>query len=117
MTRIIVPRNAEKLLHLAEDIVKKHKADGAKSKLSSIDMAKFKTRVTDARTIHTKALKLRRESEKLTEKFQKALGVHTSQKTTNAGHIIYQVKQIRDVLKGIFRAALRKLGDWGFTVN
>lgn len=117
MAKIIVPRNAEKLLHLAEDIIKKHKADGANSKISSIDMAKFQTRVTNARKIYTEALKLRRDSEKLTEKFQKALGVHTSQKTTNAGHIIYQVKQIRDVLKGIFRSALRKLGDWGFTVN
>lgn len=117
MARIVIPRNAEKLLHLAENINKKHKTDGTKSPLNTMEMSKFDTRITDAGTALKEAKELEKAAEKKTEMFQKLLGVHTSQKTTNAGHLIYQVTQSRDILRGIYRSTLRKLGDWGFVVN
>ncbi|MCH8317321.1 MAG: hypothetical protein IIA88_02295 [Bacteroidetes bacterium] len=116
--RVNIPKNPDKLLHLAEDIVQKHNKDGANSVLTAVvDMPKFVTRTADGRTDHKTAIQLRKDSETISEKLQKALGVHKDQKTTNPGHIIYQVKQIRDVLSGKFRGNLKKLGDWGFQVD
>lgn len=117
MSEVKISKNPEKLLKLADDIVDKHEADGDASVLEDVDIATLKSTKNQARIIYEEALALRRESEKKTEQYRKLLGIHKSQRSRTPGTALYYVYQSRDVLKGIFRNVLRKLGDWGFVVN
>ncbi|MBI4929316.1 MAG: hypothetical protein HY841_01020 [Bacteroidetes bacterium] len=117
MATVNISRNPEQLLNLSENIIKKHKKDGGKSALTGMNMSDMEKITIETRKKYDEAIELRKRSEKLTEEVQKLLGIHKKQKTTQPGHILYYCTQVRDILKGIFRATLKKLCDWGFIVN
>ncbi|OFY84682.1 MAG: hypothetical protein A3F72_16065 [Bacteroidetes bacterium RIFCSPLOWO2_12_FULL_35_15] len=117
MANIPINRNPEMLLKLSEDIIRKHKKDGRSSPLVGIDMVDMEKQTKSAREKYTEAVELRKRSEKLTNEVQKLLGIHKLQKTTQPGHVLFYTTRVRDVLKGIFRDAVKKIGDWGFLVN
>ncbi len=117
MANIPINRNPEMLLKLSEDIIKRHKKDGRNSPLAGIDMADMEKKMRSAREKYSEALELRKRSEKLTQEVQRLLGIHKSQKTTQPGHLLFYTTRVRDVLKGLFRETIRKLGEWGFVVN
>ena len=117
MSKIVISRNIAKLLSLSANIIKKHKADGDKSVLKSVDMKDFEAKTTQAKEAYDKAQRLRREAEEYTEKAYLLLGIHKKQSSLQPGDALYYITQCRDILKGIFRSTLRKLGEWGFQVD
>jgi len=117
MSKIVISRNPEKLISLSKDIQKKHKADGDKSVLKPVDMKDFEAKTTQAKEAYDKAQRLRREAEEYTEKAYLLLGIHKKQSSLQPGDALYYITQCRDILKGIFRSTLRKLGEWGLQVD
>ena len=115
--KIVIPRNPEKLIKLAQAILEKHTDDGAGSILSGFDMAAFETLTEEADTRNGQAAKANRDKEKATQARNLALGTAKGQNRKTVGTATYIICSIRDILLGSYRGQEQRLGDWGFTVN
>lgn len=104
--RIVIPRNAEDLLKLAQSIQAKDAELGSKSPLAVLEWAKKIDQVQAALAAHNQAESLRRQMEAAYE-----------QRDNLLDDINEWVRQSRDVLTGIYRQEMQKLGDFGFTVD
>lgn len=113
MARVIIPKNPDKLIELANDIVAKHTADGAASPLSNLNMADMTTKTAVADTQNQASGKAYRDAELATENRDLALGADRS----TQGTVNYYVAAVRDMLLGMYKGNEQKLGDWGFTVD
>ena len=113
MPRINVPSNPDELIALAKGIVAKHKADGASSPLSALNMADMEAKTTAADTQNQTAAQLYRDAEKANQLRDNALGT----KSPTDGTVLNYVRSVRDVLGGIYKGKEQKLGDWQFDVS
>ena len=106
MAKIVIPSNPKELLELAKKIYQKHESDGDSSLLKPLNWDEIGAKINEGLQLHEKAEELQREMEKAYE---------------NRDIIIEEVedkiKRSRDLLKGIHRDDLKKLGDYGFEVN
>lgn len=107
--RVDIPRSAKELLELSGKITAKHHADGAASPLNllqDIDLAVEETKATAALAKHNEAETLRMQMEQA-YKDRDLLMANTAT----------VVKNSRDLLTGMHRENMKRLGDWGFTVD
>lgn len=107
--RVVIPTAPADLLELEAAVYAKHLADGASSVLKNLedrDWAVDGPKIALAKIEHDKA-----EDFKL--KMEKAY--------KNRDLLMAPIKDTllssRDVLTGIMRSNMKRLGDWGFTVN
>ncbi len=114
---IVVPRNAELLIALADNILRKHYQDGTASKINSTLAGQLQAKLDIARTEHNRRNELDRQKEKLNEERNLLLGLHDSQNAYSEGTVRSIITAVRDILLGQYRGNERALGDWGFTVN
>lgn len=106
--RVVIPRNPNDLIDLAEKIYGKHQEDGNESPLAAMKDRSWTNegpRVAVCKEKHTKAEEARKLSESLTKECNIVLL-----------DIDQIVKASRDVLLGVNRANPKRLADWGFTV-
>ncbi len=115
--RVVLTRNTDFLLTLAQDIIAKHTADDAASFLTVFDMADFSTKISEAVTQNEAIKALRLQSEAATENRNLLLGIKAGQSTTTPGSLLYYLTSIKNILRGLYRGQERTLGNWGFTVN
>ncbi|MFP5470360.1 MAG: hypothetical protein ACLGGV_02100 [Bacteroidia bacterium] len=115
--RVEIPRNPEKLIALAEQALKQHKALGAASPLKGLDMTKLESILKVAAENQEKALLLRKQSEDSTESRNRALGLDTGQTSNTESTVLYFIVAIKTVLLGINKGSEQKLGNFGFEVN
>ena len=104
--RVVISKNIEELLKLAQAVSNKHKALGKKSPLSVLPWSSILPRIDKAIEQHRLAEKLRRDMEKAYKSRNK-----------NIPAIRDILQRSRDLLKGIYRNEMKKLGDFGFTVD
>lgn len=116
MARVNISRNPEKLLLLAEEVIKKHEADANQSPLKMLNMADLKAKTIEARKKYEKALQMRKDAKAYTQDVQQLLGIDKRQTGITDGTILFYVNQCRNVLSGIYRSAMKVLGGWGFEV-
>lgn len=105
-SRVTIPGNPEDLLALAKSVLKKHNALGKDSPLKMIKLGKIGPVVDKALENHKQAERLRREMERAYESRDKKIVA-----------IKDILRRSRDLLKGLYRGQMRKLGDFGFTVD
>ena len=108
--RVLVFRNPDKLLKLADKVYSKHQADGATSDLNNLDTAKYDwakagPSIKTCQTFHDKAEKLKGEMEQAYRERDALLPA-----------IDTHVKGSRTYLKGKYTNP-KKLSDWGFEVD
>lgn len=115
--RVVLTRNTDFLLTLAQDIVAKHTADDTTSLLNAFDMADFTTKVSEAITQNEAIKALRLQSEAATENRNLLLGIKAGQSTTTPGSLLYYITSAKNILRGLYRGQERTLGNWGFKVN
>ena len=115
--KVVMPRNADKMVALSELILQRHDSEGAGSVLSILPMAAFQEKATEVQGLQADALRLRRESEIPTEERNRLLGTAKGQSTKTAGTVLYMICSVRDTLLGRYRGLEQQLGDWGFTVD
>ena len=105
-TRIQIPAASSELIALAGNIQTKHTADGAKSPLVSLDWELYGPIVTEAVALDKQIAALNKQTEQLVQ-----------QRNLIEPDVKDFVRSARDVLQGVFRQTLRKLLDWGFSVD
>ena len=108
--RVLISRNPEDLLKLADKVYQKHIADGTKSELNNLDETKYdwgKAGLTIAPclALHDKAEKLKGEMEKAYRDRDALLGA-----------IDLHVKGSSTYLKGKYTNP-KKLSEWGFEID
>lgn len=109
--RVVVSRNPEELLKLAEKVYKKHVADGATSDFNNLDAetydwAKVGPTIAPCLEFHDLAEELKRQME---EAYRKRDALFTP--------IDEHVKGSSAYLKGKYAKQPKKLGNWGFEVD
>lgn len=104
--RVPISKNAEKLLNLAELVMKKHLELGAASPLNVLGWDKQAENVAKALEFHKQAKEYQRLSEQAHE-----------QRNILVTPLDDLLKQTRDLLKALHRTEPKKLGEYGFVVD
>lgn len=115
--RVIIPRNPDEFIELAERIVTKHNEDPVNSLLSGLDMADFEAKVLAAKASNASAKQLRKDAETATEDRDHILGRKKDQSSSTEGTVLNFVTRARDILLGYHKGKEQHLGDFGFDVN
>ena len=104
--RITIPTNPGDLIALAEDIQARHDELDKESPLSLLDWKTATPQIKDAAEVQKQINKLNKELEKLVERRNNLIGA--------LGDL---VRSSRDILSGVHRGEMKKLGDYGFEVD
>lgn len=107
--RVVIPRNPQDLITLAQAIYDKHLLDGSASpllQLDGMDWASSGTKITPAQQKHTEAEDLKRKSE---EAYRERDIFLTDLETI--------VKNSAKLLKALNTTNPKRLAEWGFTVD
>lgn len=107
--RVEIPRNPSELLSLAETIYQKHLIDAANSPLKIIqdyDWNVIGATVAPALQFHKNAEQLWKDSER-----------YYKDRDLLMLNITQIIKDSRDLLTGMYPTNLKKLGDWGYSVD
>jgi hypothetical protein len=115
--RVKIPRKADDLITLGEDIITQHVALGPESPLNGLDMPAFADRVAAAKAKNVEQKKLRKDAETATEDRDDLLGKKKDQSSTTEGTVLNFVTRSRDMLLGKYKGKEQHLGDFGFEVN
>ena len=115
--KIIMPRNAGKLIDLANLILAKNTEEGADSPISGLNIVDFTAKNVLAEEQHILANNLSREKETAIYERDKTLGLAKNKNLIVKGTVRYYVIQVRDVLLGLNKGSEHLLGNWGFDVQ
>ena len=94
------------LIDLAAAIQEQHTALGKNSPLTLLDWEQASPQIKDASGVQGQINKMNKDLEKLIE-----------QRNNLIGPLSGFVRSSRDVLSGVYRSEMRKLGDFGFEVD
>jgi hypothetical protein len=109
--RVLISRNPEKLLKLAEKVYNKHVTDGAVSELNNMDSSVYDwAKVGPAIPV---CLGFHHDAEALKGKMEEAYRKRDALLKSIDEH----VKGSRTYLKGKYSRQPKKLGSWGFEVD
>jgi hypothetical protein len=106
MSKISISKNPKELLNLGGRVYKKHQEDDTASVLVGLEWDSVGPEIQSGIDLHDKVKGMERELESLYEK-----------RDAIVEKVKDQVFRSRDILKGIHRKDLRRLGDWGFDVD
>ncbi len=107
--RIVISRNPQSLIDLAEAIYTKHQADGAASPLNNLDAQDWAVsgaKIALAQSAHTSAEEFKRKSEEAYR--ERDIYLQELEKI---------VKSSGQLLKVLNATNPKRLADWGFTVD
>jgi hypothetical protein len=107
--RVNIPASPGELIGLCVKIAAEHKDQGKDSPLSILPWDDVSPDIAEADDLETKIGDMSRELEKLTERRTTLIA-----KPNGLGDF---ARQSRDVLSGVYRNEMKKLGDFGFDVN
>ena len=105
-TRINIPAGESDVIALANSIKTKHQSDGNSSPISGLEWVIIGPKIDQAVALDDEIQQLEKQVEQLIQ-----------QRSRLTPDIREFVRSSRDVLQGIYRATMRKLMDWGFSVD
>lgn len=115
--RIVIPyRNAEKLMRLAQNILKKHDTDAASSLLVSLDMAQMQVLLDKAVASQADAKRFPAKMTTANKVRNNLIGLGRKKDNFRKGTLLFYIYSVRDILLGKFRGREKILGDWGFNI-
>lgn len=107
--RVEIPQNPKELLTLAISIFEKHQTDGASSPLRLIADYKWDAegpKLTQAMAKHDEA-----------ERYRKSMETAYRERDLLMTDTTYIVRATRDLLTGINSENMKRLAEWGFSVE
>ena len=104
--RVVIPKSPMELIKLGKEVCRKHSFLGKNYPLGVLPWEIAGPAIDKAMEQHKLAEKLRRDMEKAYSKRDKNLLV-----------IKDILRRSRDLLKGVYGREMKKLGDFGFTVD
>lgn len=107
--RVPIPRNPEELIRLGSSVFKKHVQDADASPLKSMKDYNWETEGPKL----DKALAKHNEAEELKKKMEAAY----KERDLLLANTVPIIRASRDILAGINSQNMKRLGDWGFTVE
>ena len=107
--RVAIPKNPEELIKLGSAIFKKHVADGDASPLNALKDYSW----TKEGPSLEKALVKHNEAEELKMKMEAAY----KERDLILGNIPAIIRASRDILAGANSQNMKRLGEWGFSVE
>ena len=107
--RVIIPPNPGDLIGLCVKVAAEHKDQAKDSPLSILSWDEINPIITEAEDVNDKISDMSRELEKLTQRRKTLLD--------KPGGLGDFARQSRDILSGVYRNEMMKLGDFGFEVN
>ena len=107
--RVNIPVNPRELIDLCVSVAAGHKEQGKDSPLSILAWDEVNPVITEADELDAKIADMSRELEKLTQRRRTLI-----EKPGGLGDF---ARQSRDVLSGVYRNEMKRLGDFGFQVN
>jgi len=108
-SRVEIPINPGELIDLSVKIAAAHKTQAAGSPLTILKWDEVEPLITEADELDDRIGSLNRELEKLTQRRKNLI-----EGPNGLGDF---VRQSRDVLSGVYRNEMKRLGDFGFEVN
>lgn len=106
--RVNIPINPRELIDLCLSVAAAHQKQGKDSPLSILAWDAVNPAITEADELDTKITDLSRELDKLTQRRKTLI-----EKPGGLGDF---ARQSRDVLSGVYRNEMKRLGDFGFDV-
>jgi hypothetical protein len=106
IVRVKISKNAEELLNLAQLVADKHQALGDASPLKVLEWDAQLKNIGKALDLHKQAKEYQRLSEQAHE-----------QRDALVTPLDDLLKQTRDLLKALYRAEPKRLGEFGFSVD
>jgi hypothetical protein len=116
MATIYIPKSVPELIDLSEKILARHYLEGEKSPLRNVNIEQLSVNIDGIKKTHLRYLELKKESDRLKDQIQLALGVHKTHQALQPNTVRFLIIQIRDILKGVKREDVEELGKWGYTV-
>jgi hypothetical protein len=107
--RIIIPTAPTELIGLCQAAGTEHKAKGKDSPLGILTWDEINPKITEAAAVDSKITGMSRELEQLIER--RKILIETP------GGLADFARQARDILSGVYRNEMKKLGDFGFEVS
>jgi hypothetical protein len=107
--RVAIPKNSKDILLLAEKIYQKHIADGANSVLGLLNDHSW--------AIEGPKISIALDNHNLAEIKSKNSEKAYKERDLTTDNLIAIIKASRDLLTGLNRNNMKRLGDWGFEVN
>lgn len=107
--RVQIPTTAKDLLSLAKKIYDKHKTEGATSPLKLLVDYNWDAegaKMTQAQAKHDEA-----------ERYKKQMETAYRERDLLMADTVSIIRASRDLLTGMNRENMKRLGDWGFTVE
>lgn len=104
--RIDLPKNPGEIIKLAQDIVAKHTELGTASPLGGLKWREIQPQIEKADT-----------SNKESKRLAKLAEAETADRDTALEIVNDFIRSARDILSGIHRGEMRRLGDYGFVVS
>jgi hypothetical protein len=104
--RIPIPTNPGEIIDLASSIEEQHTALGKASPLAMLEWDIVSPQIKDASAVQKQIDKISKELEKLTQRRNNLLDP-----------IGEFVRSSRDILSGVYRSEMKKLGDFGYVVD
>ena len=112
-----IPRDKpEKMIEIAQKLIRKNKEMGEDSPLKSLDMTLFEENFTVAVENREQSIALRRESEALMQKSKNALGTDIGQNMNTPDTVYNFIALCRDLLSVTYRGNEEQLSTWGFDI-
>lgn len=108
-SRVEIPINPGELIDLSVKIAAAHKTQAAASPLTILKWDEVEPLITEADELDDRIGSLNRELEKLSQRRKNLI-----EGPNGLGDF---VRQSRDVLSGVYRNEMKRLGDFGFEVN
>lgn len=109
MPRVNIPTNPGQLIDLCVAVKDEHSKQAAASPLTILKWEDISPVITEANELDDQIGKMSRELEKLTERRRTLI-----EKPDGLADF---ARKSRDILSGVYRNEMKKLGDFGFQVN
>jgi hypothetical protein len=110
---VIMPRNPDEAIRLAQKIMAKHEKDGEASRLRDLDLQTARRKLKTADEENTQSKEFHQKGEACTGNRDIALGTNNP---LQPGTVMHFNSSARDVLLGDFKGNERALAEWGFEV-
>jgi hypothetical protein len=106
--RVLIPRNVEESLKLAQTVYEKHKSDDSSllKNIDGLDWAVIGPKISECLQKHTEAEELKRKMEEAYRDRDLVLP-----------EIVEILRVSKSLLKAAYSKKPKKLGEWGFTVD
>ena len=117
MARVIIPENADLLIHLLDNAIAKEQTLAPNGTLTAAELAELIALRDTGKDANDKQQQHYKKAEELTVTRNNALGITAGMSVDQPGSAMYLITSLRDLLLARNKTNPKVLGEWGFDVD